>query len=105
MRRGRMPIEPSSTLIFPSSTTWRMFAPLSSASTAEINTALFVRTISRTLGSLDLSSIPVFAGPPLRQIGKQPHLSPSARHGVKNEAAGDHQKCKQHQRARQDGSR
>ena len=47
MRRGKMPIEPSSTLILRSTTMCLMCAPLSNASIAEISTASLVRTSSR----------------------------------------------------------
>ena len=47
MRRGSMPSEPSSTLMFWSSTICGMSAPLSSASIAVISTASLVRTSSR----------------------------------------------------------
>src|ERR1041385_5149158 len=99
MRRGSMPMEPSSTLMFWSSTICGMFAPLSNASTAVISTASLVRTISRMI--LVARRI---AGRAVAQISEQLDLAPSARDGVEHEPARESQQRRKHQAGRQDRS-
>jgi hypothetical protein len=48
---------------------------------------------------------PLFAGRPLRQIGKQLGLPASTRHGVEDQTSGDREKRHHHQPHRQDRGR
>src|SRR5487761_1593680 len=97
MRRGKIPIEPSSTLMFRSTIKNSMSAPLSSASIAESTTALLVRTSSRKASAPP----PFFARRAQRQISEQFRLSAAARHRIEDQAAGDRQEGEQHQSGRE----
>src|SRR5262249_27855525 len=113
MRRGRMPIEPSSTHMFWSSPTWGMEAASSKAPTAETSTASLVRTSSRhppsssSLSSVPdsrnaspsstLSPVPLLAGRRLLEIGDQLGLAAAARHRIEHEARDDRKRRQQHQ--------
>src|SRR5205085_11818302 len=98
MRRGSRPSEPSSTLMFWSSTTYSMLAPISSASIAEISTMSLVRTSSRMVSSMPGR----LAGRVVAQISKQFRFAPPARHGVEHEAADKAEERHEHQAGRQD---
>ena len=119
IRRGRMPSEPSSTLMFWSSTRWGILAPVSNASTAETSTGSLARTSSRhTMSSSDVSGgspnapspsdfapVHVIARRPVLQIGDQLHFPPPAGHRVEHQTCDDREERQQHEPGRQDRGR
>src|SRR3954466_14315138 len=115
-----MPSEPSSTLMFWSSTRWGILAAESNASTAETSNASLARMSSRhtmssssdgsggspkCVVSSDFAPVRVIAGRAVLQIGDQLHFPPPAGHGVEHQTGDDREKGQQHESGRQDRGR
>src|SRR4051794_40271801 len=115
-----MPSEPSSTLMFWSSTRWGILAAESNAWTAETSTASLARMSSRhTMSSSsdgsggspnapspsDFAPVRVIAGRAVLQIGDQLHFPPPAGHRVEHQTCDDREKGQQHEPGGQDRGR
>src|SRR5262249_30608938 len=95
-----MPIEPSSTLIFWSSTRCGIWAASSKACSAETRTASLVRTSSRRI-FLQVSVIPVRARCLLLQIGDQLCLPSAPRDRIENKACHECERSQYHKTGRE----